>query len=208
MLQWRGNAGHVVSTIAHGAVYRIRATQSSAIRTLQLPQKNLLCTKLIASLASFDLATQLLSALWFNQQKLPSLKQSNPNVLRNIPHILGRNHIIIPMNVSIKHALKVKMIALFSVFVEVLNLGAMSDPTFAADGVEGTAIGVHASKQHARIGELTIDILWAIIPVHPNGVYRFFRIIACMQKFHNPREVVWLSRWFADEINMVYDKTC
>lgn len=72
------------------------------------------------------------------------------------------------MNVSIKHAFKVKVVPLFAVGIKVFNLGAMGDPTFAADGVEGTAIGVHAGKQHARVGELAIDILWAIVPVHPN----------------------------------------
>lgn len=109
------------------------------------------------------------------------------------------------MDVAVEHALEIEMVTLLSVLIEVVDFRAVGDIALAADGVERAAIRVHRGEQDPGIGHLALYIFRPIVPIDAHGIDGPLGVVARVEKLHDAGKVVWLARWFAYQIDVVYD---
>lgn len=62
---------------------------------------------------------------------------------------------------------------------------------------------MHGGKDQTRVGDLALDVTWAIIPVHPQCLDRAGGRIFGGQKFHDPCQIVRFPRRFTDQVDVV-----
>lgn len=62
---------------------------------------------------------------------------------------------------------------------------------------------MHRGIHEAGVIDLAGYISWAKEPVDSQGIYRSSLIIVDVKEFHDPGQIVWFTRRFADKVYLV-----
>lgn len=83
------------------------------------------------------------------------------------------------------------------------DLGPVFHGAFATQRVERADVRVHRREKLSRVLGTLLDVLGPIEPIEPKRIHWPRWIIVLVQKFHDPTNVVRLTGWLTNEINMV-----
>ena len=62
---------------------------------------------------------------------------------------------------------------------------------------------MHGGENQPRVGHLALDVTWPVIPVDTQRLDRARGAVLGGQELHDPRQVIWLTRRFTNEVYVV-----
>jgi hypothetical protein len=168
---------------------------------------NVACSVLTASFACFDLTGQICSTASFHENKFPAFVKNLLDMFRHVYNLVCRNNVVVSLDISVIHLLEPERVLGPFVFFNVVDLRAMQDATFPSKRSEWASIGVHRGEYDPHVARLSLNVPWAVKPVHSEALDGGRTVAVCgifgRQEFHNARKVVGFAGWLADQIHMV-----
>jgi hypothetical protein len=154
------------------------------------------------SLTGLDRTRQLFSLSDFNKNISPSFIKNLFDIGRNIDDLARGNHVVVAVNISVKHLVIPETIPGLPVLVEICDFRRMLDLAFSTQRSKRACVRVHRSKYQSRIGRVALDVTWSIIPIDPERLDRAGWRVLIWEELHDSRQIVWLAWWFTNKIDV------
>lgn len=147
----------------------MKLSQSSGIEEIH-DGKHIRCTVSRTPFTLLHLTSKFLGSTTFHQYVFPSLRQNSSDFSRNIKHQFCWDDLVVPMNVSIIHFIKVKAVLLLAVLIEVIYFSTVPYKTFPSNGRKWTWIRMHCGEDDSCICCFSLYIFRSVVPVDTDRI--------------------------------------
>jgi hypothetical protein len=193
----------MIGVFAHGTVHGVVAARHVSDRFSARYCRSLLGTVSNAALAGLDGTGEFLCPASLRDDKLPPFVQDALDLLGYIDDLLGRNDLVVPLDISLVHLRVVERVLGPAIRFEVADAGSMHDSALSSQGTYRREIRVHGHEYESVVGSFAENVSGAIHPVDSQRIYSAVGRVTSVVKLHDAANVVWFSGRLRNEIDCI-----